>query len=134
MKKLAGAFLLILLLSSFNQTQTLKGTWLYAGDIFNGKKESAPTEYSLQRKYANAHYEAFVLEKGYAPEKYETGDYSIQTDTCLETQTWCSQPSKLVGVTLHYSYTVRNDTLILKGILPNGENVEEYWKRAKNKH
>jgi len=131
MKKIAASFLLIILLSSFYQTNTLKGKWEYAGDIFNGKKEGAPTEYTLQRKYNNEHYEASLLEKGSKPEKYETGDYSLNADTCLETQTWTNQESKLLNITIHYHYEIRNDTLILSGILPNGRSVEEYWKRVK---
>ena len=131
MKRILAAILLISLLSSFYQTNTLKGTWQYAGDIFNGKKEGAPTEYTLQRKYNDKHYEAVVLEKGSKPEKYETGDYSLNADTCLETQTWTNQETKLLNVTVHYHYIIRNDTLILNGVLPNGHSVEEYWKRVK---
>ena len=48
-KILTGAFVLIVFLSSFYQVETLEGKWEYAGDIFNGKKEGAPKEYSLQR-------------------------------------------------------------------------------------
>jgi len=118
-------------LTSFYQPGTLQGTWEYAGDIFNGKKEGAPTEYALHRKYTETNFEAFVIEKGYEPEKYETGNYTLNADTCLETQTWCAQPSKQLNITVHYHYSISNDTLTLKGVLPDGENVEEYWKRIK---
>ena len=97
----------------------------------NGVKSAAPTDYSLQRTYTNTIYEAVVLEKGYDPQKYETGDYSLKADSCLETQTWCGQPSNLLNVTIHYHYRISNDTLILNGILPNGIIVEEYWKKVK---
>jgi len=131
MKKLTGcSVLLIFFLSSFNQTNPLTGKWEYVGDIFNGKKEGAPTEYTLQRKYTDSHFEAYVIEKGYVPEMYETGDYTLNADTCLETQTFCSQQSKLLNLTVHYHYRISNDTLTLKGILPDGEKVEEYWKKA----
>jgi hypothetical protein len=131
MKKLTGLLALIVLLSSFNQVSSLKGTWEYAGDVFNGKKEGAPTEYTLRREYSDNDFTAYALEKGYQPTKYETGTYSLVADTCLEKQTWCGQPSKLLNITIRYLYTIRNDTLILDGVLPGGGVTEEYWKRVK---
>jgi hypothetical protein len=131
MKKIGLSVSIILVLSSFYQSTMLTGTWEYAGDIFNGKKEGAPTEYTLQRKYDSSHFEAWVLEKGYDADKYETGDYTLKGDSCLEIQTWCSQPTKLLNITVHYHYSISNDTLTLKGVLPNGSLVEEYWKRVK---
>ena len=130
-KILTASFLLFILLSSFYQAQTLKGKWEYAGDIFDGKKEGAPKEYALQRTYSQAHFEAYVIQKGYVPEMYETGYYKLNADTCLEVQTFSNQESKLLNIPIHYHYTINNDTLTLKGILPNGERVEEYWKRLK---
>jgi len=130
-KIITGAFLLIVFLSSFYQAQTLEGKWEYAGDIFDGKKEGAPKEYTLQRTYSQAHFEAYVIQKGYMPEMYETGDYKLTADTCLEVQTFSNQDSKLLNIPVHYHYVISNDTLTLKGILPNGEHVEEYWKRLK---
>jgi hypothetical protein len=124
--------ILILFLSSFVQdSPTLNGTWAYVGDIFNGKKEGPPTLYTLQRKYSDAHFEAYVIQKGYLPVMYETGDYSLKTDTCFEVQTFSKQDSKLLNIPIHYHYAISNDTLILKGVLPDGEQVEEYWKRIK---
>jgi hypothetical protein len=118
------------LLCSFSGA-SLKGTWEYAGDISNGKKSGAPTEYSLRRKYDANHYDAFVIEKGYKPEKYESGNYVISGDTCVDTETFSSQPSKITNIPIRYLYTIRNDTLTLKGTLPNGLQVEEYWKRVR---
>lgn len=118
-------------LCSFRPQPTLKGTWTYAGDVFNGKKEGAPKEYALRRKYDGAHYEAFVVEKGYKDEKYEVGKYTLKGDTCIDTETFCSQPSKITNIPIHYFYAVRNDTLILKGVLPDGKRVEEYWKKVR---
>jgi len=131
MKILTGALLVVVFLSSFYQTPTLEGNWEYAGDIFNGKKEGAPKEYVMRRKYSQAHFEAYVIQKGYMPEMYETGDYLLKADTCLEVQTFSNQDSKLLNIPVHYHYTINNDTLTLKGILPNGERAEEYWKRIK---
>ncbi len=121
----------ILLISSFDNLGTLKGIWKFQGGIYNGKKEGAPTEYTLQRKYNDQHYEAFALEKGSKPLKYEAGDYILKGDTCIETETYSSEPSKLIGIPVSYLYSIRNDTLTLKATLPSGMRVEEYWKRAK---
>jgi hypothetical protein len=131
MKILTGALLVVIFLSSFYQAQSLEGTWEYAGDIFNGKKEGAPDGYALQRKYSQAHFEAYVIQKGSMPEMYETGDYLLKEDSCLEVQTFSNQDSKLLNIPVHYHYAINNDTLTLKGFLPNGERVEEYWKRIK---
>jgi hypothetical protein len=122
---------IIILLCSFNNPTTLKGTWEFVGGIYNGKKEGAPKEYALHRKYNNQHYEAFVLEKGSKPEKYEAGSYTLKGDTCVETETFCSQPSKIKNIPIHYLFTVRNDTLILKAKLPTKMQVEEYWRKVK---
>jgi hypothetical protein len=64
------AVLFIVTGSSFQPALSLKGTWQFVGGIYNGKKEGAPTEYALQRKYTPGHYEAFALEKGYKTQKY----------------------------------------------------------------
>ena len=123
--------ILVFLLVSFSDAPSLKGTWEFAGDITNGKKAGAPTDYTLRRKYTKSNFEAFVLEKGAKTVKYEAGDYTVRNDSCFETQTYCMQPSSLKGVTINYSYIIRNDTLILNGILPGGIVVEEYWKKLK---
>jgi hypothetical protein len=126
-----SALFLILLVSSFAGKQTLKGVWEFRGGIYNGKKEGAPVEYTLQRKYDKQHYEAFAIDSSNKPEKYEGGDYVLKGDTCTETETYSSQPSKLTGIPVAYIYTIRNDTLTLKATLPSGMVVEEYWRRKK---
>jgi len=118
-------------LNSFLPISTLKGTWEFQGGIYNGKKEGATVDYTLQRRYDKKHFEAFGLEKDSKPEKYQAGDYELRGDTCIETETYSSQPSKLTGVPIHYLYTIHNDTLTLKATLPTGMTVEEYWKRTK---
>ena len=120
-----------LTLFSFTSPATLKGTWQFAGGIYNGKKEGAPEGYALHRKYTASHYKAFVIEKGVKPEKYETGKYTLTGDTCIDTETFCSQPSKIIHIPIHYLYTLHNDTLTLKGTLPTGMQVEEYWTRIR---
>jgi hypothetical protein len=131
MKVVFGLLLAVILFSSFHQIDSLIGTWQYAGDITNGKRSEAPTEYSLQREYTNSDYTGLVIEKGYEPEKYETGNYQLKGDSCFEIQTWCMQPSNLLNIAIRYHYHVINDSMILTGVLPNGAPVEEYWKRVK---
>lgn len=127
-------FLLILVAlvaGAFQQPRALTGNWKFAGGVYNGKKEGAPKDYSLIRKYGQAHYEAFVEQKGYKTEKYETGDYILKGDTCVDTETFSSQPSKITHIPIHYLYTLKHDTLTLKGTLPTGMRVEEYWVSVK---
>jgi hypothetical protein len=126
---IAGLILTITL--SFQEINTLKGTWQFAGGIYNGKKEGAPVGYTLQRKYDDLHFEAFATDSINNPEKYEAGDYILAGDTCIETETFSSQPSKLIGVRVSYLYSIRHDTLTLSTTLPSGMVVEEYWKKAK---
>ncbi len=122
---------LILTLTSFQQQATLKGTWEYRGGKFNNKVDPAPKGYVQQRKYTDTKFEAFVIEKGQKTQKYEAGEYALKNDTCFETQTYSLQPSKLKGITVHFLYTMRQDTLVLKAKLPSGAVEEDYWKRVK---
>jgi len=123
--------LAFLLLTSFQTVPNLKGTWIFQGGIYNGKKEGAPKEYTLQRKYLADKFDAFVIEKGEKTQKYQAGNYHLKKDTCLETETFSAQPSKMTGKTMRYHYLIRRDTLVLQGTLPTGMTVEEYWKKVK---
>lgn len=122
---------LTLMLSSFQQLPTLKGSWIFQGGVYNGKPDPAPTAYSLQRRYQDTTFDAFMLEKGEKPLKYQSGKYALQPDSCLETETYSLNPSKLTNITVHYQYAFRNDTLVLSGTLPTGMVVQEYWKKQK---
>ena len=130
MKILAITFLVIIL-SFPNNPENLSGKWRYAGDIENGRKDNGPTDYILERVYDKVHFTAYAIQKGYKTEKYEIGNYILSSDSCIETQTWCSQDSKLLNIPVDYHYSFRKDTLVLAGILPTGAHVEEYWKRVK---
>jgi hypothetical protein len=130
MKKYCLIFI-VLTLCSFNGQMSLVGTWTFVGGIYNGKKEGAPIGYTLQRKYDAAHYNAFAVQKGYKTEKYESGNYVLNGDTCIDTETFCSQPSKITHIPIHYLYSLKHDTLTLKGTLPTGMQVEEYWRKIK---
>jgi len=129
--KIVAAFLLVIILAAFSDEKTLKGTWNYAGGIYNGKKEGAPADYTLQRKYTDTTFEAFGIDSANKPEKFEAGNYVLKADTCIETETYSAQPSRLMGKPITYLYEIRNDSLIFRGKLPTGMLVEEYWKRSK---
>jgi hypothetical protein len=131
MKKIAAALLIILWFSSFDRATTLKGAWEFKGGIYNGKKEAAPTGYTLRRIYDADKFDAFLIENGEQTQKYQSGNYQLEADTCRETETYSAQPSKLTGKPMKYLYTIHVDTLILQGTLPSGMLVQEYWKKVK---
>jgi len=124
-------FLIVVVLCSFMSSKTaLQGVWEYRGGLINGKVDSVSTAYKLQRTYDKLHYQALVIEKGAKSFVYEKGDYKLNADTCFETQTYCSQPSKLLGKTVKYIYNVSNDTLKLQATLPNGNKIEDHWVKV----
>lgn len=131
MQKATIFLILLTTLSLINQEPTLKGKWNYAGGKFNNKLSPAPKDYIQQRKYTDKSFEAWAYTKGEKDLEYEAGDYTLQSDTCLETQTFCYQDQSMIGKTVHYHYVLRNDTLILNGTLPNGAVIEDYWVKAK---
>ena len=131
MRKIFVAFVLSIFLFAFVADEPLKGNWIYSGGIYNGKATPPSKDYTLQRQYDAAHYTALFIEKGAEPIPYEKGDYVLKQDTCLETQTFSAEPSKLLNITLKYHYLIKNDTLTFSGVLPNGTVVQEYWKKVK---
>ena len=136
MRRFSSLALLLgmVVLSSFYQPRSLKslkGTWQYAGDILNGKKEEATNDIIIRRKYTDTDFTGYFNEKDSLPQKYETGTYRLAGDTCLETETWSGIPTKLLNITVHYHYAISHDTLILTGILPNGAGTIDYWKKVK---
>jgi hypothetical protein len=122
---------LLVILTSFREVKSLKGTWQYCGGKFNNKPSAAPEGYTQLRKYTDTQFDAFLLEKGEKDVKYESGNYNLKGDTCLETQTYSMQESKLLNVTVHYLYKLQHDTLVLSATLPSGAISEDYWKRVK---
>lgn len=130
MKKIIIA-VIVLGCCAFEPVTTLNGTWIFQGGIYNGKKEGAPIDYTLQRQYQDDHFDAYLLEKDSKPQKYQSGNYQLRNDTCFETETYSAQPSQLTGKTMPYHYIIRQDSLILQGKLPSGMVVEEYWKKVK---
>lgn len=122
---------IIVLFAACNSSGTLEGKWQYAGGTYNGKQEGGTQGYQLQRKYTGKDFEAFMIEDGTAPQKYQAGSYTLNGDSCVETETFSTEPSKLTGVAVHYQYQLKNDTLIFKGKLPTGMQVEEHWTKLK---
>lgn len=129
--KLLAIIIILLSICSFQTKSSLKGTWEFVGGIYNGKKEGATSGYALQRKYNSKHYNSFAIEEGSKPQKYESGNYILKGDTCVDIETFSTQPSKITNIAIKYLYTFKNDTLILKGTLPTGMQVEEFWKKVK---
>lgn len=109
----------------------MRGTWEYQGGISNGKKEGATEGYKLQRKYDKDHFEAVVIEPDTTPQHYQSGNYLLTADSCFETETYNTMSAQLTGKTIRYAYTLHHDTLTLKGKLPGGMQVEEYWTKVK---
>jgi len=118
-------------LISFTKVVSLKGTWQYNGGVSNGKAEGPPTQYSLQRKYTDKDFAAFVLEKGSKPEKYEAGTYILKGDTCFETCTFNSQTPQAIGKTVAYIFSVKGGIIHLMATLPGGTVVDDQWKKIK---
>src|ERR1700753_3204637 len=99
--------LLIAFLFSLQTKPSLKGTWEFVGGVYNGKKEGATKDYKLQRKYTDKSYEAFMSEAGYKTQKYEAGTYVFKGDTCVDTETFSSEESRILNVPIHYLYTLK---------------------------
>lgn len=132
MRKLILPVIIVSTLCSFSTGfNSLKGVWEYRGGVFNGKIDSASSAYILQRTYDKLHYKALLKEKGEKDVIYEKGDYTLNGDTCLETQTYSLQASKLLNKTVKYTYSVSNDTLKLFSVLPNGNKIEDHWVKVK---
>lgn len=121
----------LLLMVSCKKTDSLEGTWEYQGGIYNGKKEGAPTDYKMQRSYQDETYEGFVLEEDAEPEKYDGGNYEIRDSIYLETTTFSSQPSQVLNKTITYKFKREGELFTIMGTLPNGMQIEEYWKKIK---
>lgn len=133
MTKISIVLILLLSFTGFNAAKvaTLKGTWQFAGGIYNGKPDGAPKTYTMQRIYSDHDFKAYASQKGYKTEKYEAGNYILKGDTCFEKQTYSSRPSQATGKTIVYIFKVQNNELILSGTLPSGMVVEEHWKKIR---
>lgn len=133
MKKIciAAIFSLLTIMAFSVPSPSIKGKWRFAGGIYNGKPEGSTDGYQLQRVYTDKTFNAFILASGSKPEKYQSGKYSLSGSKYTETETYSMQPSKLTNKAVQYQISRRKDTLVLKGKLPTGMQVEEYWVRVK---
>jgi hypothetical protein len=111
--KKTAAFLLLVSIIVSCSSKSFEGTWEYNGGVYNGKA-----------------YEAFMIDGENAPEKYGSGRYEVKNDSFLVTSEFSSQPSQTLGKTIAYKYRFSKDSLIIEGVLPNGMQVEEYWKKV----
>ncbi|HEY0899621.1 MAG TPA: hypothetical protein VGD90_09810 [Sphingobacteriaceae bacterium] len=107
----------------------MKGTWQYDGGIYNGKSRQAAADFKMLRTYTGDSYEGHLLE-GTTETRYTAGKYKIKDDSVFLTSTFSSQPSQLLNRTQAYEYKVEDSRLTIRGTLPNGMQVEEYWKRV----
>lgn len=128
MKKIciAAIFSLLTIMAFSVPSPSIKGKWRFAGGIYNGKPEGSTDGYQLQRVYTDKTFNAFILASGSKPEKYQSGKYSLSGNKYIETETYSMQPSKLTNKAVQYQVSRRKDTLVLKGKLPTGMQVEEY--------
>lgn len=125
-----SAIILVSLLSISCSTSSFKGKWQYNGGIYDGTARPASADFKMQRSYTADKYEAYMIDGENPPEKYGSGRYEVKNDTFYVTSEFSVQPSQLLGKTIAYTYQLKKDTLTIKGTLPNGMQVEEYWQKV----
>lgn len=128
--KLLAILFCIIIISSCSKNPII-GTWLYDGGLYNGREQKASTDFQMQRSYTGNTFEAFLIEGSAKPELYSSGVYAIKNDTLLITSKFSSRPSQNTDLTISYKYVIKQNNLTIKGVLPNGMIVEEYWKKVK---
>jgi len=129
MKKIIYLILGTALLSACTSSP-IKGTWQYDGGIYNGKPRKAATDFKMIRTYTGDSYEGHLIE-GTTETRYTAGNYEIKEDSVFLTSTFSNQPSQLLNRTQAYGFKVEDSRLTIRGTLPNGMQVEEYWKKVK---
>ena len=128
--KLTTILFSIILISSCTKNPII-GTWQYDGGLYNGREQKASIDFLMQRTYTGNTFEAFLIEGTAKPELYSSGIYVIKSDTLLITSKFSSRPSQNTDLTISYNYVIDQNNLTIKGVLPNGMIVEEYWKKVK---
>ena len=124
------AFFLLLIAIVSCSSKSFEGTWEYNGGIYNGKPTPASADFKMHKTYTSSKYEAFMIDGQNAPEKYGSGRYEVKNDSFLVTSEFSTQPSQTLGKTIAYKYRFNKDSLIIEGVLPNGMQVKEYWKKV----
>ena len=120
----------IIIISSCSKNPII-GTWQYDGGLYNGREQKASPDFQMQRTYTENTFEAFLIEGSAEPELYNSGIFVIKNDTLLITSKFSSRPSQNTDVTIIYKYVIDQNRLTIKGVLPSGMIVEEYWKKVK---
>jgi hypothetical protein len=120
----------IIIISSCSKNPII-GTWQYDGGLYNGREQKASPDFQMQRTYTENTFEAFLIEGSAEPELYNSGIFVIKNDTLLIISKFSSRPSQNTDVTIIYKYVIDQNRLTIKGVLPNGMIVEEYWKKVK---
>lgn len=121
-------FLTFLFLTACSSSP-MKGTWQYDGGVYNGKPRKAAEDFKMFRTYTWDSYEGHLIE-GDIKTRYTAGKYEIRKDSVYLTSTFSSQPSQLLNRTQAYEFKVEDSRLTIRGTLPNGMQVEEYWKQT----
>ncbi|HEY0897423.1 MAG TPA: hypothetical protein VGE15_12775 [Sphingobacteriaceae bacterium] len=108
----------------------IQGTWQYDGGVYNGTPRPPATDFRMVRTYTSDAYEGLLIE-GNTETRYTAGTYEIRNDSVYLTSTFSNQPSQLLGRSQAYRFRIENSRLTISGFLPNGMQVEEYWKKIK---
>ncbi len=108
----------------------IQGTWQYDGGVYNGNPKPPARDFRMVRTYTGDTYEGRLIE-GESETRYTAGTYQIRNDSVYLTSTFSSQPSQLLGRSQAYRFKIENSRLTISGVLPNGMQVEEYWKKIK---
>jgi hypothetical protein len=119
-----------LIASSFQSPNSLKGTWVYQGGIYNGLITTAPKGIKLERVYSENEYQAFITNQNGKKTKYEAGNYSLDGNTYIEIQTYSTKPTPAKDKTLRYNYSIKDNKVTFKGKLPDKTSVQETWKKV----
>lgn len=126
----APFILLYIILTSSCSKNPIIGTWQYDGGLYNGREQKASPDFQMQRTYSGNTFEAFLIEGSAKPELYSSGIYVIKSDTLMITSKFSSRPSQNTDQLIIYNYVIDQNRLTIKGVLPNGMIVEEYWKKV----
>ena len=128
--KYFASLLLIASVAGACNSGPIQGTWQYDGGVYNGNPKPAAPDFKMIRTYTDDTYEGHLIE-GDTKTRYTAGTYEIRDDSVYLTSTFSSQPSQLLGKSQAYRFRIENSKLTISGFLPNGMQVEEYWKKVR---
>ena len=128
--KLFAIVLVVASLAGACSSGPIQGTWQYDGGIYNGNPRPAASDFRMVRTYTADSYEGHLIE-GDTETRYTAGTYEIRNDSVYLTSTFSNQPSQLLGKSQAYHFKIEDYRLTISGFLPNGMQVEEYWKKIR---